>query len=96
MPLIPNQEIVVPEKVYDTYWLSELQIYAPVVGGEALARVTLIPYNSQTLEYKKDAIRVVEIVGIFEKISGGNTVLAQAFQKVVEAIQQQIDLEDQA
>lgn len=69
MPITPtNNEVVFPpveQKTADKYWITNLEIYSPNVGGGARIICRLVPYNSTTGESFQTETRILTINDIF-------------------------------
>jgi hypothetical protein len=86
MPITPKENIVIPETVLDKYWLKEVRIMAPEVGGEARAEVVLVPYNSNgDKDYSR--IKVINFENIMASIAAGDTNLENALDAILLAVQ---------
>jgi len=83
---IPIRNVIdIPQKTLDSWWVYHTSITSPV-GGEASAALTVVPYNSETLEFDMSLSKQVNIPNIMEKISNGDAVLAQAMGAILAAV----------
>lgn len=86
MPITPNQPIIIPEKTLTKYWVSEIIINAPVPNAEAMAGISLLPYNDNG-DVGSENLKQFEIENIMQKaLTNPDSNIAKAMHFLLAAI----------
>lgn len=91
MPIELPDPIVVPEKVFDQMYMSQLIILAPGPGQEASIRLTLLPMNSETGELDPLNGRTITIDNPFARMMAGDTELSTIMQLIFDYAQKELN-----
>lgn len=96
MPIQISEPIIIPaseEKVFDSFWIQKINIFAPNPKLNARVEIEVIPYNTTSLEVMRQPRRI--ILNDFFKELENNQKLALAMNSIIEAVDSLINPPEQ-
>lgn len=92
MAILTKEEIVIPEKRLNKLWVRNINIAANEPGGDAIAYITMLPYNDSG-EYDVDKCTYLTVDGIADKIKDPESNIAKAMHFLLASIEEEYNKE---
>lgn len=93
MAILTKEEIVIPEKRLNKMWIRNINIAANEPGGDAVAYITMLPYNDNG-EYDLEKCTYLTVEGIAEKVKNKESNIAKAMYYLLASIEEEYKKEN--